>query len=185
LESLEIKRQLGDKKGISSSLANLGVFYFEKGNDKAAVEYFSESIELKKEIREVSGIIATTHRVFSLLDKGLQGRYYAELSELDLTKFGAKENCWLSNIQLMDVCMNSDSITDLDIQNMSTRIMDLMKQTSLNDIDDLPIEAFYIAANRLSQLGSIDMSRVLAQQSLDWIGERRTRRKQALQQLLC
>ena len=184
LESLEIKRELGDKDGISKSLNNLAVIYFEQGNDNAAIENFCESIILKRELKAIPNLVASIHRVFSLIDKEEQGRYNKELSSLDKREFTAKENCWLNNIQLMDDCMNNVSISVGDIQKIVTQIIHFCNQTTINDIDDLPVEAFYVATKKLIQLDAPEEAQELAKQALKWIGNRKTRRKEELEKMI-
>jgi tetratricopeptide (TPR) repeat protein len=184
LECLDIYRQLGNKKGISVSLSNLGIIYFELCNDKAAVEHLTKSINLKKELGQISGIIADTHRVFSLMDKEMQDRYFADLSEFDLAKVSAKEKCWLNNIEMIKSCMEDASFEIKSIQKISEEIIDLMEQIKINDIDDLPVEAFYVAANKLINLNALEEAKELAKQALKWIGDRNTRRKEELEKIL-
>jgi tetratricopeptide (TPR) repeat protein len=183
LESLEIFRQQRDKKGISSSLSNLGIIYFEMGNDKSAVENLTESFKFKNEFSNSSGILASAHRVFSLLDKDQQNQYFAEVFKLDQKDFSAKENCWLTNIQLMHSCMNGDSTSVAEIKKMSEQIIDLSNQISINDIDDLPVESFFVAAKQLVQMNAPEEAKELAKQALEWIGNRKTRRKKELEMI--
>ena len=184
LESLDIGRQLGDKQDISKALNNLAVIYFDQENDQAAIEKFTESIILRRELNAVHNLVGTIHRIFSLLDKEEQGKYSAEISELDKREFTAKVNSWLTNIYLMDACMNNDSISAAEIQKISTQIIDLNKQITINDIEDLPVEAFYIAAKKLIQLNAPKEAKGLANQALKWIGDRKTRRKEELEKII-
>lgn len=184
LESLEIKRQLGEKSGISMSLNNLAVLYYEHGNNTSAIEYFTESIELKRALGAVSNLVVTIHRVYSLLDKRRQQLYNKELDELDKREFTAKEHCWLTNIQLMNNCMHNASIDVAEIKKISERIIDYTQQITISDIDDLPVEAFYVASKKLIQLNAPEEAQELAKQALKWIGDRKTRRKQELERMI-
>ena len=183
LESLEIKRQLGDKKGISSSLSNLGVIYFELGQDQKALEHLIQSIDLKKELNEIPGIIATVHRAFSLFQQEEQEKRLLEVKGLDSKSFSAKENCWLLNIELMHCCLNLSSIDSQEILNGCHAILELSAQTNLTDIDDLPVESFYWATQKLIAMNQVEEAKILAKQALHWIGVRNTRRKAAFEKI--
>ncbi|MBM3186756.1 MAG: tetratricopeptide repeat protein, partial [Bacteroidetes bacterium] len=184
LESLELKRELNDKKGISALLVNLGVCYFEMDNDKKAIKCFNESIVLKREINTVSSLVATIHRLFSLLDSNAQNGYNSEIDKLDKSNLNTNEMCWLKNIELIYVCHNDVSNDTAVIQKISKQIIDLTKKLRTNDIDDLPVEAFYVAAKKLIQLNSTKQAKSLAKQALNWIGNRKTRRKEELEKML-
>jgi tetratricopeptide (TPR) repeat protein len=183
LESLEIKRQLGDKKGISSSLSNLGVIYFEMGLDQKALEHLRQANDLKKELNEIPGIIATVHRAFSLVEPKEQEKLLLEVKALDSATLGAKENCWLLNIELMHGCLNHLPINSQEILNQCNNILELSSQTNLTDIDDLPIESFYWATHKLIEMNQVEEAGILAKQALHWIGIRNTRRKAAFEKI--
>ncbi len=184
IESLKIKRRLGDKKGIRELLSTLGIIYFETGNDNVAVEYHTESILLMRELNNVTNLVGAIHRVYSLLDKVEQGIYNTEINELDKNEFTAQENCWLTNMKLMEACMNEASITVKEIKKISTLIINLSKNITINEIEDLPVEAFYVASNKLIDLNASIEAGELAKRALDWIGDRKTRRRNELENIV-
>jgi tetratricopeptide (TPR) repeat protein len=59
LNSLEIKEELGDKRGISNCLNNTGIIYEEQGDYPKALEYFQKSLKIKQEIGDKNGISAS------------------------------------------------------------------------------------------------------------------------------
>ena len=183
VESLKIKRRLGDKKGIRELLSILGIIYFEAGNDNVAVEFHAESILLMKELNNVTNLVGAIHRVYSLLDKLEQGIYNNEINELDKNEFTDQENCWLTNMKLMEACMNDASITVVEIKEISTLIINLSKNITIHEIEDLPVEAFYIATKKLIQLNAPEEAQELAKKALEWIGSRKTRRKEELERI--
>ena len=63
-------------------------------------------------------------------------------------------------------------------------IIGLVTISKLTDIDDLPVEAFYVAIKKLIQLNSVEEAKVLAKQALEWIGDRKTRRKEDLEKII-
>ena len=58
-KSLEIKEELGDKHGISSSYNNLGSLYSDKGEWDKALEFYEKSLEIKEELGDKQGISIT------------------------------------------------------------------------------------------------------------------------------
>ena len=48
--SLDIRKQFGDKKGMSSNLLGIGVVYFYKGNYEKALNYLTLSFKIVKEM---------------------------------------------------------------------------------------------------------------------------------------
>ena len=184
LESLSIRHQIGHKAGICTSLANLGTIYFERGNDNMAIEYFNESIKLAIKLGLIYNIIQYIHRIFSLLQKENQYQYLKEISEMDMSNYSLKENLWLLDIQLMNICLNDNTISALDIQNRSYQVIQICNQITLRDIDELPVETFYVAANKLIQLNARELAQELAKSALEWIGNRKTRRKEELEEIL-
>ena len=55
-ESLSIRRQLGDRKGIADSLNNLGLVVCDQGDFSAARALYEESLAIKRELKDRSGI---------------------------------------------------------------------------------------------------------------------------------
>ena len=55
-ESLAIRRQLGDRKGIAASLNNLGLVACDQGDYPAARALYEESLAIKRELGDRVGI---------------------------------------------------------------------------------------------------------------------------------
>jgi tetratricopeptide (TPR) repeat protein len=55
-QSLEIKREIGDRHGIGSSLRGLGNAYYSLGNYQQAIDYLEQSLEIAQEIGDRHGI---------------------------------------------------------------------------------------------------------------------------------
>ncbi|MBW8060807.1 MAG: tetratricopeptide repeat protein, partial [Solirubrobacterales bacterium] len=78
LQSLEIRKEINDKQGIASSLNNIGVIYYNQGNpDKVypverdslfnkALEYYLQSLEIRKEINDKQGIAMSLNNIGSI-----------------------------------------------------------------------------------------------------------------------
>jgi tetratricopeptide (TPR) repeat protein len=86
LESLEIKRFLGDKKGISISLNNLGVLYKDQGKIEEAEKYFLESLEIRRLLGDKKGISSSLSNlgIIETEKNEIQGarKYFVESIEL-------------------------------------------------------------------------------------------------------
>ncbi|MGD8545356.1 MAG: tetratricopeptide repeat protein [Candidatus Bathyarchaeota archaeon] len=55
-QSLKIKEELGNRKGIADSLNNLGLVYWSKGELNQALEHYQQSLKINKEIGNKKGI---------------------------------------------------------------------------------------------------------------------------------
>jgi lipopolysaccharide biosynthesis regulator YciM len=181
-ESLEIKREIQDRKGIGITLNNLGVMFALQGNYDKALENFRQAISIKRELKEKGTLLATIHRAYSLLDISEREALKQELLAMDKKDFSNKEECWMMNVELMDVCMNKTESDAGLVVEMCNRITQQAEQLISYDIDDLPVEAFYIAGKRLMDLKEYEGAKNVAKQALLWIGERDALRKT---ELLC
>jgi signal transduction histidine kinase/uncharacterized protein HemY len=56
LKSLALRRQVGDKKAISSSLLNIGSMYLRLKDTQNALQYYEESLQIKQELKDARGI---------------------------------------------------------------------------------------------------------------------------------
>ncbi len=184
MESLEIKRQLGDKSGISQSLNNLGGLAFEKGDEQSAKQLFADSISIKRELKATVVLLASIHRAFHMFNNEERLAFLREIASMEKKDFTAKEKCWLADIELIEKCLNGEVVTPALILSETSRIIDFAKEAKMSDIDDLPVEAFYIASKKLLELNESTGAINLAKQALDWIGDRKTLRKNELEKIL-
>ncbi len=182
-EALELSKQFGDKQGISIQLSNLAVLLMEQGSNTEAKDYFLQSIEIKNEIKKRSQLIADIHRVYALLSKEEKSKYYFLAMDTDRTDFNVKEDCWLNVLDMYNIL--DDNKTDVKaIMTHYETIIGLVTASKLTDVDDLPVEAFYVAAKKLIQLNAPEEAKELAKMALDWIGGRKTRRKEELERMI-
>ena len=189
-ESLVISRQLNDKIGICCVLDNLSTLSLQNNDELRALILARESISIKNELN-IKGIsdaysskIFSIHIVFSIFNKEEQFVYFQKLNKLSEDELSTKEYYLLKNIRLIFTCMNDDETSAEDIQKLSTEILDLIKQITLYEIEELPVEAFYVAANKLIQLNAPEEAKELAKKALEWIGDRKTRRKEELEKII-
>jgi predicted ATPase/DNA-binding SARP family transcriptional activator len=62
-QSLELRRQQGDQRGIASSLNSLGVLALDQGDYRRAAVLFEESIALKRELGDTLGIAGSLNNL--------------------------------------------------------------------------------------------------------------------------
>jgi predicted ATPase/class 3 adenylate cyclase len=62
-QSLEIRRALGDRQGLASSLSNLAIVHMRRGDYRAAEGMLMESLELRRSIGDEAGIVASLHNL--------------------------------------------------------------------------------------------------------------------------
>ncbi len=85
LSSLEIRKQLGDRRGQASSLYNIGAVSLMRGDDDKAIEYFLRALELAKDIQAIDiqmTIYESLHEAYVRKDdveKALE--YYKKFTE--------------------------------------------------------------------------------------------------------
>ena len=58
-KALEIRKQLKDKKGIASSLGNIGLVYWNQGNYPKALKHYFEALEMNQELDDKREIAIT------------------------------------------------------------------------------------------------------------------------------
>ena len=54
-QSIEIKREIGDRQGIVASLGSLGLAYHSLGQYQRAIDFHQQSIEIEREIGDRNG----------------------------------------------------------------------------------------------------------------------------------
>ncbi len=68
-QSLEISRDIGDRKGEAISLGNLGNAYNSLGRYQEAISYFQQSLEIKRELKDKRGEANTLFVLSGLYQK--------------------------------------------------------------------------------------------------------------------
>lgn len=112
LQSLEIRKELNDKRGIAESLNNLGTVSKREAEElettngnkdsinlkvKIALDYFKQSIEIQKEIKDITGMSNTYNNIAHI--------YYDDNNMIQSAAYGkkaltlAKENKHAANIK--------------------------------------------------------------------------------------
>lgn len=82
-KSLEINEELGNKKGISSSLNNLGLICMSKGEIEPAIEYYQQSLQITEEMKndqQVGVLLNNLGNAYSLKGDLNLGLEYFQLS---------------------------------------------------------------------------------------------------------
>ncbi len=62
-ESLTLRRQLGDQRGIANSLTNLGIIAAYQGDYDLATDLYEESLAIRRETADLPGMAATLHNL--------------------------------------------------------------------------------------------------------------------------
>jgi len=185
-KSLEISTKLGNKNGISASLGFLAFNYFQLKNDDQAKQYFIDAIKIQDEIKNYSGVIRFLHRAFSIFNREEKGHYYDLLKNIEKHEKFKGEKYIILDIDLIYNCEYSDLSPEEIIKQIEKIIDNISKLENIKneDIDDLPIEAFYEAANKLIQMNAYEEAKETASYALDLIGNRRTRRKEDFDRII-
>jgi len=180
LNALEIDLQLGDKKSIGGALNNLGVVLLLQGKQPEALERFKEAIALQRELKEKGTLLATVHRAFTLFEGPEREALLAEMLTMETTDFTVREYTWLLSMELMNACLNKTEIEAHRVLEMCNRIQSQTEQLALTDLDDLPVETFYVASRWLNELQDTGGAGRVAKQALVWIGNQPAIRKTEL-----
>jgi tetratricopeptide (TPR) repeat protein len=183
-ESLEIKRQFSDKRGISNVLNNLGLLYFENGNSLNAKASYLEAIALRHELNETKGIFGITHRAFSLFDSKEREEHYTKISSLINESTEINQLSLFANIDLLQYCLSNGIVKKTILQEKINIIKIQKEKSSLKDLDDLPIEAFYQATLKLTEIGEPKLAKMVAGDALKMIGDRRSIRKEFFEEII-
>jgi len=177
-ESLEIRRQLSDKNGISEVLNNLGQLNFDYGHCKKAKDFFLEAINIRQELQDTSAIISMTHRAFSLFDSKEREEHYSKISSLVNESTELNQLSQFANIDLLQYCLSNQKVNKRIVREKINRIKFQKEKSLLKDLDDLPIEAFYQATIKLNEIGETKMTKEIAVDALEIIGEKTSIRKE-------
>jgi len=183
-ESLEINRQLGDKKGIAMSLNNLGGSYKNQGKIEDAKTFYLEAILLKIELNDTPGIFGSIHSAFSLLEDSEREKYYLLAKSLINETSKPNELSQFANIEFMQYCLSNKAVETAIIEEKSKNVILQKEKSTLKNIDDLPVEALYLAAQKLNAMGENEIIQFLAYEVLKMIGELRSIRKEFFEKIL-
>jgi hypothetical protein len=90
----------------------------------------------------------------------------------------------MANIDLMEYCLSNKKIEAEIVKEKIQHALFLKEKSTLKDIDNLPVEAFYCAALKLNEIGEKELTKVVAADALKLIGELRSIRKEYFQKVL-
>jgi tetratricopeptide (TPR) repeat protein len=174
---LDIRRELGAKRGIITTLNSLGFLNFENGKTSNSKEFYLEAIKLQTELNNISEIIGSIHRAFSLFEDSERDNYYDIAKSLINESSKPNQLSQLTNIELMQYCLSTKKVKKTIIQEKIDYVKAQNEKSTLKDIDDLPVEAFYLATLKLTEIGEPKMAKVIADEALKMIGDKRSIRK--------
>lgn len=72
-QSLDIKNEIGDKKGMAGLLSNMGMIYMKQGEYTKALDYYSRSLSTRREVKDEKGISESYNNMGVVFKK--QGDY--------------------------------------------------------------------------------------------------------------
>ena len=176
-ECLDIRKELGDKNLISSTLNRLGILNFEVGKLANSKEFYLEAIKLQTELNDISGIIGSIHRSFSLFEDSERDNYYDIVKSLTNETTKPNQLSLMANIELMQYCLSTKKVKKILIQEKINYVKTQNEKSTLKDIDDLPVEAYYCSALRLIEIGELKMAKMVADDALKMIGEKKSIRE--------
>ena len=174
---MDIRKELGDKNLISSTLNRLGILNFEVGKLANSKEFYLEAIKLQTELNDISGIIGSIHRAFSLFEDSERDNYYDIVKSLTNETTKPNQLSLMANIELMQYCLSTKKVKKILIQEKINYVKTQNEKSTLKDIDDLPVEAYYCSALRLIEIGELKMAKVIADDALKMIGEKKSIRE--------
>ena len=176
-ECLDIRIELGEKKGISNALNRLGFLNFEVGELAQSKAFYLEALMLESELNEPPGIIGTIHRAFSLFEDSERDNYYGIAKSLTNETTEPNQLSLMANIELMQYCLSTKKVKKTLIQEEINYVKTQNEKSTLKDIDDLPVDAYYCSALRLIEIGELKMAKVIADDALKMIGEKKSIRE--------
>ena len=62
-QSLKIKKDMGDKRGIAQTLHQLGMIHQDQGNYEKAVKKYNQSLKIEEDLGDKSGKASTLHQL--------------------------------------------------------------------------------------------------------------------------
>ena len=90
----------------------------------------------------------------------------------------------MANIELMQYCLSNKEVEIAIIQEKTKYLIQQKEKSTIEDIDDLPVEALYLAAQKLNAIGEKEFVKVFANEVLKMIGELRSIRKEFFEKIL-
>ena len=112
-ESLAIQKQLGNHKGVASSLNSLGLIAKDRGDLAAADQMFAHSLAIKREQGDVRGIAMSLNNLgvtARLADRLVEAKaHYAESAEL-LRTLGDQRAMARSLMNMAEVALKSNDL---------------------------------------------------------------------------
>ena len=128
--------------------------------------------------------LATLHNSFQLFGSEDRQNFLKVIQLIEKVDFTEKENCWLASIDLMQMCLGNEALPLSKIESVISGIVESSEKAEINSIENLPIEAFYLASKKLQNLNEYQSSLIPARQALEWIGHKNNRRKAELKSII-
>ncbi len=171
-------------KDYISTLNFLGRVQFEKSNDSEAKKLFQTALDLGNKNLFVETVFGSLHRAFSLMSSDEREKSLQILQKYSTKSISKRCHSLIDNIMLINKSMDLYLSDSKQLSVWIKNVLNSKKKFETSEIDDLPIEAFYVASKKLLQLNTPEEAIELAKHALDWIGDRKTRRKEEFERMI-
>jgi serine phosphatase RsbU (regulator of sigma subunit) len=174
--SLDIRRELGDKAGISKSLSFIGSVYQEERKYRLAMDYFKESIRYREQIGDKKGVITMVSKIgtvyFYLEDLVKAESHYREaLSLAEKNSYPEAVSASYNMLGLINMKLSDDADTIFKNKalNYYKRGMDFAKKQNnyqefvncSNNIGSLYVDYYYFFERQLRHVtDSLEIKRL-------------------------
>lgn len=182
-ESLEIFDKHNSNRDFISTLNFLGRTDFESGNDNSAVNNFRRAFELAKNNKYIEAVFGSVHRAFSLMIDTERDYCLRFLESYKTITLSNRCSSLLANIRLMQYCFINKK-NSFEFQELYQNVLISKDNFKTNELDDLPINAFYQVSKLLAEEGQFEDSKKIAIKALEWLGDRNSRRKIELEKIV-
>jgi hypothetical protein len=157
---------------------------FENGELENARLLFSEALLLNIELNDNLEIFGSIHRLFSLMKDSEREQYYTLAKSLINESTKPNQLSIMANIELMQYCLSNKKVECEILHEKKLVVLSQKEKSTLSDLDDLPIEAFYCAALKSIEIGNEELAKEFAGYALNMIGELKSIRKVYFQDVM-
>ena len=115
------------------------------------------------------------------MDEFEREKYYLMAKSLINEQSKPNQLSQIANIELMKYCLSNKMVEISIIKEKILKVQLHKEKSTLEDIDDLPVEAFYCLVLKLKEIDEKELVNVIALDALNLIGDMRSIRKNYFQ----
>lgn len=127
-QSLILRRQLGDQRGIAGALNNIGSVYFSKGRYTEALDHYEQSLEAKEALGDYRDVATTLNNIGNVLMN--QGDYFRAM-DVNLRSLKIREE--LGDVHGISSCLNNIAIIHGDMGDFTLAIEQFERSLALKE----------------------------------------------------